>query len=202
MTLHFVKIMYDIVINKHPFLIYRAYSSQPYMKTPTLLYNNIRNAIIVFALAFFLLACGGGNSNSGGGSVADNNSAANTIEPMVIGGNGSINPAVPGTQVTGPNLNGFWRGEFSRDSGGREAVSATIRHVGDVVVIETSRRPGIAKKFVGTIRSTGRMFMIDQFDSEDWTTLFGPASSNSITLADFVFAGSSMVDTNTLRLQR
>ena len=46
------------------------------------------------------------------------------------------------------------------------------------------------------------MLLYDQFDLEDWTTLFGPASTNSINLADFVKSGSETVNTNILILKR
>jgi hypothetical protein len=44
--------------------------------------------------------------------------------------------------------------------------------------------------------------LYDAFDGEDWTTLYGPASTNSINLADFVYRDKSLVDTNVLILKR
>jgi hypothetical protein len=196
------------------------------MKTQTVQRPIAQTAISLLLVAVVLIACGGGDSSSGGaniGNVAANNSTDNivteTIEqpaeeaitevveqpittPEFAGLGGSLTPAPEETVVVGPNLNGFWSAEFTRVSGGKDVLRATVRHVGRIVTIQTTRKPGVANRLVGSIKSTGRMLMFDQFDNEDWTTFFGPASSNAITLADHIFKDMKFTDTNVLRLRR
>ena len=188
--------------------------------------STIQTAISLLLVAVVLIACGGGDSSSGGasiGNVAANNSTDNIVteaieqpiedpitdteeEPVTTpgfgGSGGALTPAPEGTIVVGPNLNGFWSAEFTRVSGGKDILQATVRHVGNIVTIQTTRKPGVANRLVGSIKSTGRMLMFDQFDNEDWTTFFGPASSNAVTLADHIFKDMKFTDTNVLRLRR
>ncbi len=144
---------------------------------------------IPFNLKFFifpilllgLVSCNqGGGSSSGGGEAV-------VLEPPI-----------------GPDLNGdTWQGYFRNLTGAYTALSATIFHEGNRVIIDTSLPDTMSiGRFQGTISSVGGLLLIDSFDGEDWTTLYGPASVNSINLADFVFTEGSNVDTNIIILKR
>ena len=139
----------------------------------------------VLAIAVAMIAgCGGdGKSSSGGGS----SSAAAAPAPV---------------NVVGPNLNGNWAGYYKSSSGKYEGLRATITHVGAQVTITTTKKAGVARQLSGRISAVGKMVLYDAFDGEDWTTLYGPASPNSINLADFVFLNGHIVDTNVLILKR
>ncbi len=140
---------------------------------------------IVIAVAV-LSACGSSNSNSGGGQD----------EPMALEPN--LN-----AMVVGPNLNGdTWSGYLKNRTGGFKPMTAVIRQEGGIVIIDTSLENEVGEKLTGTISASGKMTVIDEFNNEDWTTLFGPASVDSINLADFVFIGGQRVDTNIIILKR
>ena len=152
---------------------------------------------IVLALLFGALSagCGGdkGRTSSGGGGAGPTSpSSPATGAP----------PVAPVANVVGPNLNGTWAGYYKSIEGNYQNLTATITHVGQQITITTSMPPGIVKKLVGKIDAVGNMLLYDQFDKEDWTTLYGPASSKSINLADFVFVSQSLSDTNILILKR
>ncbi len=145
---------------------------------------------LILALSIALVSCGGdGDSNSGGGQATETQ---------------DIDVVIPDTTAStvGPNLNGDnWEGYFKSVEGDFTPMSATIRHVGNEVTILTTKE-GIAHKMTGITDGSGNMFMIDEADGEDWTTLYGAASANSINLADFVFVNGSQVDTNIIILKR
>ncbi len=144
-------------------------------------------------LAFFLVSvvaitpgCGGGKSKSSSG-----------------GGTEVLKPAPLTTAVVGPNLNGTtWAGRYASDKGNFETLTATVRHEGNRVTIETTKQSGIARSFSGTIKSSGHMTMLDSFNNQTWTTLYEPASGASIILADFVVTKNGLADTNNLFLKR
>ncbi len=139
-------------------------------------------------VAALSVGCGGGkgkSSSGGGGSTSSTASATTT------------------TNVVGPNLNGDWAGYYKSVNGNYQNLTATISHTGSRVVITTSVPEGsIIHELIGQIDASGNMLLYDQFDNEDWTTLYGPASTNSINLADFVFINQSLSDTNILILKR
>jgi len=145
---------------------------------------------LIIAIVLVLSSCGGeGDTNSGGGQ------AAQPQNPD------AVTPDLTAATI-GPNLNGdTWAGYFKSVEGAFTSMGATINHVGNKVTILTTKA-GIAHKLVGVIDGSGNMFMIDQVDGEDWTTLYGAVSANSINLADFVFTGGSKVDTNIIILKR
>lgn len=107
-------------------------------------------------------------------------------------------------KVVGPNLNGDdWRGHFKSVKGAFDSISATINHVGNKVTIQTSRpKNSIVHKLSGVIDAAGILYLIDEHDGEDWTTLYGAVSKNSINLADYVFVDGSNADTNIIILKR
>ena len=118
-------------------------------------------------------------------------------------GGGQTEPDEPRPQVVGPDLNGDdWKGYYKSVQGHYVALTASIDHVGNEVTIQTSKQSGVASTLVGKINSVGQMTMYDLYDNQDWTTLYGPASTNSINLADFVFVEFSKIDTNILILKR
>lgn len=126
-----------------------------------------------------LYACGGsGSSDSGGG------------QEQVV--------------TTGPNLNGdTWRGSLQNSRGLFVTISATVTHNDDQIIINTSIPDNqLGGLFEGTITDLGTMLLYDAADGEDWTTLFGPVTVNSIDIADFVFINGVKIDTNTITLSR
>lgn len=152
------------------------------------LFSRVAITVLVFA---FLAGCGGGGSSSGSGS-----SESSQSKPESDSATGFV-------AVVGPNLNGnTWAGYYKSIEGQFAPLTATIEHSGNRVTIRTSKMDGVAQTFTGTIDAIGNMELIDTFDGEDWTTFYGPASANSINLADLVFSGVSIVDTNILILKR
>lgn len=137
---------------------------------------------LLFIAIFSLYACGGSGSSSGGGSE----------------------PQTPVEAPIGPDLNGdTWRGDFRTLDGVVTPLTATIVHEGNRVIIDTSLPDtGPEGRFQGTISAVGGLLVYDTFDGEDWTTLFGPASANSINLADFVFVDGQNTQTNIIILKR
>jgi hypothetical protein len=122
------------------------------------------------------------------------------------GGSGSSNSGGGQEQVatTGPNLNGdTWRGSLQNSRGLFITISATVTHNDDQIVINTSIADNqLGGLFRGTITDLGTMLLFDAADGEDWTTLFGPVTTNSIDIADFVFINGIKIDTNTITLSR
>lgn len=140
--------------------------------------SKIKYGLLLFAL-LGLSACGSGSSSSGGSQA----------------------PSVP---LVGPDLHGdTWQGSFTNLHGVFIPVTAIVTHIGDDIIIQTSLPDsGIASRLVGKISSGGSMLLYDEFDGEDWTTLHGPASANSIKIADFVFINGQNTDTNNIVLTR
>lgn len=87
----------------------------------------------------------------------------------------------------GPDLRGRWMGVYYRsDRGGQLSLTASISQEGDAVTLSTSKPSGTARLLTGTISGNGDMVLTDAFDGETWTTLFGPATTNHVMLADYV----------------
>lgn len=148
--------------------------------------NTLKRAglgIVLVLVIGFLSACGGGSTGGGAGQ-----------EP----GQEQRDPP------EGPDLDGEnWFGVFRAKSGSVfESITATIVHSGPLVTINTSRASGVAMELSGFITPSGLMHMVDEFDNEVWTTINGPASSNSVFISDFIFKGGRKVDTNELILTR
>ena len=100
--------------------------------------------------------------------------------------------------LVGPDLNGSWSGTFTRYTGASGGISATVSHIGSRVVISTSA--GFV--LVGGISNSGSMRLCDS-DHEDWTTIYGGATTTSIRLADHYMDGSGvLVGTDVLVLKR
>ncbi|MEA3291946.1 MAG: hypothetical protein U9Q71_06575 [Pseudomonadota bacterium] len=140
----------------------------------------LRNTLLFTLFSLILCACDSGSSTDSGGGQAK-------PEPKLIG----------------PDLNGDdWVGYYKSASGKYEPMTAVIDHVGNKVAIQTSIKSGVASKLSGKINSIGKMILYDAYDNEDWTTLYGPASKNSINLADFVFKDNHKTHTNVIILKR
>ncbi|GJL81671.1 MAG: hypothetical protein DHS20C01_13050 [marine bacterium B5-7] len=161
--------------------------------------SSTRNALykifIAITLTIALTGCGGGGgSSSSGGGTAVTATNTNAMPPA---------PAKPaaGVAVVGPNLNGKWSGYYKSINGHLDYLSATITQTGRRVTITTTKT-GLVHMLSGTIDGAGHMLMYDASDGEDWTTLYGPASVNSINLADYVIVKNSLTDTNILILKR
>ncbi|MDH3695491.1 MAG: S-layer homology domain-containing protein [Gammaproteobacteria bacterium] len=83
-----------------------------------------------------------------------------------------------------------WEGEFYvTNSSSKNSITASVNQSGSNVDIDTSRS-GRAGRFIGSINSSGDMFVIDPHDGEIWTTYFGPATPIRIVLADFLYTPS------------
>lgn len=82
-----------------------------------------------------------------------------------------------------------WEGEFFRtDSYNSTVVALTAvitKDENDRVTITTTKE-NLGHYLVGKIFSDGYMLLYDQYDDEDWTTFYGPASDLSVTIADYV----------------
>ncbi len=142
-------------------------------------------------LALLVAACDDSSSSDSGAGQAAAEPEPEIVEPNLT------------EAVIGPNLNGDdWAGYFKSIEGRYEPMTAVIRHVGEKVTIQTSIESGVASKLVGKVNGIGQITMIDAYDNEDWTTLYGPVSKNSINLADFVFVEGHQADTNIIILKR
>jgi len=158
--------------------------------------------IACFALALLVAGCGGDSkSSSGGGGSAPSQPTGQAPQPVDPLSGGGPNPTTQQT-VVGPNLNGNWAGYYKSIEGHYENLTATITQVGANITITTTKKSGVARELKGRINSVGHMLLYDTFDNEDWTTFYGPASARSINLADLVYVGTSLVDTNILILKR
>jgi hypothetical protein len=112
-------------------------------------------------------------------------------------------PVEANSGIVGPDLNGDeWAGYYKSVNGNFEMMTAVIYHVGNQVTIQTSKPSGVASRLDGKIDAIGRMTLYDAYDNEDWTTLYGPVTTNSINLADYVFKGTQRQDTNIIILKR
>jgi hypothetical protein len=113
-------------------------------------------------------------------------------------------PPEPPPEIVGPDLNGSdWSGSILFKDIGEDQITATITHVGNQVTIETSRpADSLGHLLTGTITSSGNMLMYDTSDGQDWTSLYGPETSNSLSLADYVFENGVNTGTNVLKLRR
>ncbi len=165
-------------------------------------------AMLLIGIALATSAgCGGNKARvaSGGGttvSVTD----TQTDEPAVADADAppaTANPAPATIEVKGPNLNGSdWHG-FIEGSVGYEMITATVRHIGEGIVIVTSKPTGIAHELRGRVKSSGNLVLKDPFDGQTWTTLFGPATPGHIRIADYVILNSGRREkTNILDLTR
>lgn len=92
------------------------------------------------------------------------------------------------TDVVGPDIAGdqWWGVNYLDDDGAHywpRPLTAVITQNGSEVIIDTSlsTRP---IHLVGTMDADGRMLLYDE-QEEDWTTFYGPATSTSITIADY-----------------
>lgn len=159
-------------------------------------------AIGCLAVALLVAGCGGDSkSSSGGGGSAPSQPTGQSPQPVDPLSGGGPNPTTQQT-VVGPNLNGNWAGYYKSIEGHYENLTATITQVGANITIKTTKKSGVARELKGRINSVGHMLLYDTFDNEDWTTFYGPASARSINLADLVYSGTSLVDTNILILKR
>ena len=111
-------------------------------------------------------------------------------------GNCSVRGTPSGSPV-GPDLNGSWSGTFTHYTGASGGVSATVSHVGSRIIISTN----LGLVLVGGIDSGGGMLLCDS-EREDWTTLYGGATTTSIRLADYVMGGAGVLGTDLLILAR
>ena len=100
---------------------------------------------------------------------------------------GCDNGGSSGPPPIGPDLRGRWGGAYYQTNrGGQLSLTATVRQDGDAVTITTSKTGGTAVLLTGTTDERGHLDMTDGFDGQEWTSFFGPASTNHIKLADYV----------------
>lgn len=105
--------------------------------------------------------------------------------------------------IVGPDLAGSnWSGYFKNSRGAYEAIIATITQNNSEIALVTSKSSGLGHSFHGKIYPNGDMLLYDDYDHEDWTTLYGPATSHSINIADYVFEDGHKIDTNKIVLKR
>jgi len=88
----------------------------------------------------------------------------------------------------GPDLQGTWAGVYRQTGGGNAmvtALTATIIHDGDAIIIRTSLT-GLGARFTGTITEDGELTLLDAFDGEIWTTYYKKATTDDVEIADFL----------------
>ncbi len=99
-------------------------------------------------------------------------------------------PTGPTTQAASnspPDVVGDdWAGYFMYgDTGEKIDVTAEITLEGTLMTITTSKT-GMAHYFGGLMNASGDIQVYDSYDDQLWTTHFGPATSTSINLYDYV----------------
>jgi hypothetical protein len=100
---------------------------------------------------------------------------------------------------------GEWSGQFYVTGQENDAieVTAVVSQDRDAVIIRTDRPSGVGQLFVGFLEPDGSMGLIDSFDGEIWTTYYGPATEDTITIADFIpVNGSNFSQLNVITLVR
>ncbi len=130
------------------------------------------------------------------GPSTSTSTSSSTSNTPISGGSCSVGGTPSGSPV-GPDLNGSWNGTFTDYTGTTVVASATVSHVGSRVEISTSRGPDL----VGGIDDSGEMRLCDG-EGEDWTTLYGAATTTSLRLADYVMGRSGLLGTDLLVLTR
>ncbi len=84
----------------------------------------------------------------------------------------------------------YWSGEFYRTddyAGTQQDITASITQNAGYVVVVTTSLEGLGHQLVGKIYSSNHLLLYDQYDGEDWTTHYGPASEKYVLLADYVW---------------
>ncbi|MEE9446640.1 MAG: hypothetical protein V3V09_01680 [Arenicellales bacterium] len=164
------------------------------------------NTFIKFSLAFMLAvllsACGNGEPKT-------QTQAAQTTEAQTAQAQApetteaSTETATENVAVIGPDLNGAtWTGYLKSERDGIVYLTAVVTQAGNQVTITTSV-DGIAHELIGTISPAGKVDAVDQFDKEDWTSVYGNVSKNSINLGDYIANDKGrIVDQNILILKR
>ena len=82
-----------------------------------------------------------------------------------------------------------WVGEFYNTDnywGTREDITASITQNANSIVVVTTSKEGIGHRLVGAIDNSNHMLLYDDFDDEDWTTHYGPATTLYLKLADYI----------------
>lgn len=111
----------------------------------------------------------------------------------LAGGGGGDDAAACEEDLVGPSIAGnTWQGVLSLVSNGTQSVSATITQCGTAITIKTTTTLEYGQKFVGTMDTNGDILVYDQITSEDWTTHYSQAQTNSIKLYDFVQNGTKL----------
>jgi hypothetical protein len=151
-----------------------------------------------------LIAAGGGGGGGGDTAAEEEAETAPGASPASTEKSTpkkkTVNiPGTPEGELVGPSIAGSWSGQISVYGQGSAAVSAQISHQGSRVHIVTSSPFAIGRSFSGSISASGSMLLYDAYDHEDWTTFYGPASANSIKIADYV---NNYQHLNTLSLSR
>ncbi len=149
--------------------------------------DQLRVFLGALLLSALLTSCGGNGNTDSGAATADNT---------------ATNDAT-GVAVVGPDLNGSdWAGYIKSERDGVTNLTATITHQGNQVTIVTSK-DGLAHELVGTINAVGETNMRDLFDNEQWTSVYGNVSQNSINLGDYIANDQGrIIDQNILVLKR
>ena len=88
-------------------------------------------------------------------------------------------------------LGGAWAGRYyllyNEEDDEPIPLTATIRQDGNSLYITTTKE-GVGHSFTGTVNSEGHLRVTDALDGELWTTHFGPARSDFIRLADYLYS--------------
>jgi hypothetical protein len=84
--------------------------------------------------------------------------------------------------ISGSNWSGYF---MTTGYGNRQSISAVISQSGSRVSIVTSKS-GLGHYLIGSINSRGHMLLYDQYDGEDWTTHYGPASAGKVAIYDYI----------------
>jgi len=135
-----------------------------------------------------ILICAGCDSG-GGGSSSLSQSAASSSEGSsgAAGSSGSAAASAPKIQGTWTGVYVVYGGTNAQDGQG---LTANVQQDGDAVAITTTL-PAAGRFLTGSIKPNGDMRLTDALDGELWTTHFGPATANSMRIADFLMPPSA-----------
>jgi hypothetical protein len=115
------------------------------------------------------------------GTVLLRTQSANTAEITAKKEEENVFPDIAGSNWTGF----FWRSDMYTSSLLPLTAEVTIDEEGWVTI--TTSKENLGHYLEGRVNTEGYMLLYDQYDGEDWTTHYGPASDLHIKIADYIY---------------